>query len=119
MGTRVIDPQPLIFDHAAQFFTVNDSRFSELLDDWLLKGLVQEWQGIIGELHNGGHFVPFPPSPSRYIGTNGMRPLAHSLLSQVIKRSTKISDKEVKIHCSTNCQLLGIVVILVTFFLIK
>lgn len=80
MGTRVIDPQPLIFDHAAQFFTVNDSRFSELLDGWLDKGLVQEWQGTIGELHNGGHFVPFPPSPSRYAGTNGMRPLAHSLL---------------------------------------
>ncbi|KAK4282903.1 hypothetical protein QN277_014227 [Acacia crassicarpa] len=82
MGTRVIDPQPLIFDHAAQFFTANDRRFSELLDDWLEKGLVQEWQGTIGELHNGGHFIPFPPSPSRYIGTKGMRPLAHSLLSE-------------------------------------
>ncbi|KAI9084755.1 hypothetical protein K1719_033161 [Acacia pycnantha] len=82
MGTRVIDTQPLIFDHAAQFFTANDRRFSELLDDWLEKGLVQEWQGIIGELHNGGHFIPFPPSPSRYIGTKGMRPLAHSLLSE-------------------------------------
>ncbi|GAY56023.1 hypothetical protein CUMW_168630 [Citrus unshiu] len=30
MGTRMIGPQPLIFDHAAQFFTVNDSRFREL-----------------------------------------------------------------------------------------
>ncbi|KAH9699136.1 hypothetical protein KPL71_024228 [Citrus sinensis] len=27
MGTRMIGCQPLIFDHAAQFFTVNDSRF--------------------------------------------------------------------------------------------
>lgn len=28
MGTRKIDPQPLIFDHAAQFFTVSDPRFA-------------------------------------------------------------------------------------------
>ncbi|KAK9175310.1 hypothetical protein WN944_027316 [Citrus x changshan-huyou] len=32
MGTRMIGCQPLIFDHAAQFFTVNDSRFGELVD---------------------------------------------------------------------------------------
>ncbi|KAH9699129.1 hypothetical protein KPL71_024225 [Citrus sinensis] len=32
MGTRMIGRQPLIFDHATQFFTVNDSRFGELVD---------------------------------------------------------------------------------------
>ncbi|KAJ0014683.1 hypothetical protein Pint_20474 [Pistacia integerrima] len=36
MGTRIIDPQPLIFDHAAQFFTVTDSWFGELERDILL-----------------------------------------------------------------------------------
>ena len=85
MGTRVVDPQPLIFDHAAQFFTVNDSRFGELVNGWLERGLVREWQGTVGELQNGGQFLPFPSSPPRYIGTNGMRPLADSLLFQVIK----------------------------------
>ncbi|KAH9659264.1 hypothetical protein KPL70_023791 [Citrus sinensis] len=44
MGTRMIGPQPLIFDHAAQFFTVNDSRFRELVDGWLERGLVQPWK---------------------------------------------------------------------------
>lgn len=82
MGTRIIDPYPLIFDHAAQFFTVSDSRFSELVDCWLEKGLVQEWQGTIGELDVGGQFAPLP-SPPRYVGVNGMRPLADSLLSKV------------------------------------
>ncbi|XP_061340475.1 uncharacterized protein LOC133286957 [Gastrolobium bilobum] len=84
MGTRVIDPppHPLIFDHAAQFFTVSDSRFAELVNAWIDKGLVREWQGTIGELQNGGHFVPFVPSPPRYIATNGMRFLADSLLSE-------------------------------------
>ncbi|CAK7341009.1 unnamed protein product [Dovyalis caffra] len=82
MGTRIIDPQPLIFDHAAQFFTVSDPRFSELVDDWVEKGLVRLWQDTIGELEVGGQFVPFPSSPPRYIGVNGMRPLADSILSQ-------------------------------------
>ena len=84
MGTRVIDPQPLIFDHAAQFFTVSDPRFSELVDDWLEKGLVRQWQGIIGELEVGGQFLPFPSSTPRYISVNGMRSLADSILSQVV-----------------------------------
>ncbi|KAE8009998.1 hypothetical protein FH972_006396 [Carpinus fangiana] len=82
MGTRIIDPHPLVFDHAAQFFTVSDSWFAELVDCWLEKGLVQEWQGVIGELDIGGRFVPLPSSPPRYVGVNGMRPLADSLLSE-------------------------------------
>ena len=83
MGTRIIDPQPLIFDHAAQFFTVSDSRFGQLVDGWLERGLVREWKGMIGELEAGGQFIPYLNSPPRYVGVNGMRPLADSLLAQV------------------------------------
>ncbi|XP_010278109.1 PREDICTED: uncharacterized protein LOC104612410 isoform X1 [Nelumbo nucifera] len=82
MATRAIDPQPLIFDHAAQFFTVGDSRFAELVNGWLEKGLVRQWQGPIGELEAGGCFVPLPSLSPRYIGVNGMRPLADSILSE-------------------------------------
>ncbi|KAH9699140.1 hypothetical protein KPL71_024230 [Citrus sinensis] len=39
MGTRMIGPQPLIFDHAAQFFTVTDSRFMS----WLMVGWREVW----------------------------------------------------------------------------
>lgn len=85
MATRVIDPQPLIFDHAAQFFTVSDSRFAELVDGWLERGLVREWPGIVGELEVGGRFTPFPFAAPRYVAVNGMRPFADSLLSEVIK----------------------------------
>jgi predicted NAD/FAD-dependent oxidoreductase len=84
MGTRIIDPHPLVFDHAAQFFTVSDSWFAELVNCWLEKGLVQEWQGVIGDLDVGGRFVPLSSSTPRYVGVNGMRPLADSLLSEVI-----------------------------------
>lgn len=83
MGTRVVDPQPLIFDHAAQFFTASDPQFVGLVQGWLEQGLVREWQGTIGELEVGGNFVPLPSSSPRYIGVNGMRPVADSLLSQV------------------------------------
>ncbi|PQP93263.1 uncharacterized protein Pyn_22789 [Prunus yedoensis var. nudiflora] len=82
MGTRIVDPQPLIFDHAAQFLTASDPQFAGLVQGWLEQGLVREWQGTIGELEVGGHFVPLPSSPPRYIGVNGMRPIADSLLSQ-------------------------------------
>ncbi|XP_038890990.1 renalase isoform X1 [Benincasa hispida] len=81
MGTRSLGPEPLIFDHAAQFFTVTDNQFAQLVDGWLAAGLVKEWKGTVGELELGGRFVPMSSCP-RYIGTNGMRPLADSLLSQ-------------------------------------
>ncbi|KAL6006847.1 hypothetical protein ACLOJK_032343 [Asimina triloba] len=98
MGTRIIDPQNLIFDHAAQFFTANDSRFRELVDGWSEKGLVREWTGLIGELEAGGNFMPIPSSMPRYIGVKGMRPLADSILSQTcmvnVVRPCWISDLE-------------------------
>ncbi|KAL8028761.1 hypothetical protein ABFX02_14G181700 [Erythranthe guttata] len=81
MGTRTIDPQSLIFDHAAQFFTVTDPEFAKMVDIWTKKDLVREWNGPIGEL-DGGCFNPLPSSPSRYIGVNGMRPLSESILSE-------------------------------------
>ncbi|KAK9087219.1 hypothetical protein Syun_029613 [Stephania yunnanensis] len=82
MGTRVVDPHPLIFDHAAQFFNVTDHRFSELVDGWLESGLIRGWNGPIGVLEAGGHFTPDSSSSPRYIGVNGMRPLADSILSK-------------------------------------
>ena len=91
MATRIIDPEPLIFDHAAQFFTVTDPEFAKLVHLWSEKGLVREWHGTVGELEAGGHFTPLPSSPPRYIGANGMRPLADTILSQVIANSSFVS----------------------------
>ncbi|XP_073108294.1 uncharacterized protein [Elaeis guineensis] len=82
MATRMIDPQPLVFDHAAQFFTASDPRFQKLVDIWLEKGLVREWKGLLGELEAGGRFTPIPSSTAKYIGVKGMRPLADSILCQ-------------------------------------
>ncbi|KAG9452573.1 hypothetical protein H6P81_005477 [Aristolochia fimbriata] len=82
MGTRIVDPHPLVFDHAAQFFTVTDPRFGELVDGWVEKGLVLEWNGPIGELEAGGQYLPMQSSSKRYVGVKGMRPLADSILTQ-------------------------------------
>ena len=41
MRSRMIRPQPQIFGHAAQFITVNNSRFCLLINGWLERGLVR------------------------------------------------------------------------------
>ncbi|CAM8932066.1 unnamed protein product [Rhodiola kirilowii] len=65
LGTRVIEPQQLLFDHAAQFFT-----------------------GTVGKIEVGGKFTLFPSSPPRYVGVNGMRRLADSILHQSLDLSS-------------------------------
>jgi predicted NAD/FAD-dependent oxidoreductase len=86
LATRTVDggdDRRLVFDHAAQFFTASDDRFRKLVDEWVDRGLVREWTGSVGELQAGGHFTPTPSSTPRYIGVNGMRPLADALLPEV------------------------------------
>ncbi|KXZ45236.1 hypothetical protein GPECTOR_57g526 [Gonium pectorale] len=83
----------LLFDHAAQFFTVTDPRFQAVVDRWLAAGLVRTWDGPVGTLRvggdggggggRGGKFAPLPPAPARYVGSRGMRPLAESLASEL------------------------------------
>ncbi|CAL4891237.1 unnamed protein product [Urochloa decumbens] len=83
MATRFVDGgERLVFDHAAQFFTASDERFQRLVDEWIDRGLVREWSGLIGELEAGGHFRPIPSSTPRYIGVNGMRSLADAMLPE-------------------------------------
>lgn len=84
LGTRTIDSnsQELVFDHAAQFFTADDSRFEKFVTKWLDEGLVHEWKGQLGEVDVGGQFNPLPYTTKRYIGRMGMRPLADSILQQ-------------------------------------
>jgi len=84
MATRFVDGgEQLVFDHAAQFFTASDERFQRLVDEWLDSGLVREWSGFVGELEAGGRFRPIHSLTPRYIGVNGMRPLADAMLPEV------------------------------------
>lgn len=84
MATRFVERgEQLVFDHAAQFFTASDERFQRLVDEWLDRGLVREWSGLVGELEAGGRFRPITSLTPRYIGVNGMRPLADAMLPEV------------------------------------
>ena len=85
LATRIVeyDTQELVFDHAAQFFTVSDPRFEKFVQRWLKEGLIREWKGQLGELEAGSQFNPIPYTSPRYIGVRGMRPLADSILHQV------------------------------------
>ncbi|KAG2425864.1 hypothetical protein HYH02_014928 [Chlamydomonas schloesseri] len=75
----------LVFDHAAQFFTVTDPSFQSVVDDWLATGLVRVWDGPVGTLRAGGSaggagaFAALPPRPPRYVAVGGMRRLAEEL----------------------------------------
>ncbi|XP_047310802.1 renalase [Impatiens glandulifera] len=109
LGTRTVDEQQLMFDHAAQFFTVSDPQFAKLVDGWLKMGLVRQWEGAIGELEPGGGFLQLPSCSPRYIGVQGMRPLANSILSQtsmveVVRPSwiSKLEPYNGKWHLSEN-----------------
>eukprot|EP00897_Mesotaenium_endlicherianum_P003972 jgi/Mesen1/3602/ME000020S03132 len=44
-GASGAGQQQLVFDHAAQYFTVGDARFQRLVSAWLDRGLLQEWRG--------------------------------------------------------------------------
>lgn len=73
---------------ASQFFTATDPRFQSLVDEWSAAGAVREWTGPVGRLSpaSRGVLTPLPPSPPRYIASNGMRSLAqHMGESAVLK----------------------------------
>jgi len=64
LATRRIDGA--VLDHGAQFFTVRDARFAELVDEWMRDGVAREWcRGFGG---TDGH--------PRHVGSAGMNALA-------------------------------------------
>eukprot|EP00928_Gymnodinium_smaydae_P058067 TRINITY_DN41284_c0_g1_i1.p1 TRINITY_DN41284_c0_g1~~TRINITY_DN41284_c0_g1_i1.p1 ORF type:complete len:465 (+),score=76.20 TRINITY_DN41284_c0_g1_i1:44-1438(+) len=76
------------FDHGCQFFRADSTRFKEeLLQDWLSRSLVAEWQGDFGALaaspdgSSPADFFGFPSKPPFYCGVGGMSSLACGLLA--------------------------------------
>jgi renalase len=57
MRTDLVDDG--IFDHGAQFFTVRDDRFEEMVESWISAGVAEEWtRGFAdpsGEYQEDGH----------------------------------------------------------------
>jgi len=84
-----------VFDDGAQFFTVKDPRFGEMVDRWTEKGIVVDW--FHSQLIRGGG--ENPDGHPRYCGVAGMQ----SIISEIseglsIRTSSTVTGIESKKH---------------------
>ena len=70
-----------VFDHGAQFFTVRDTEFRRVVDEWLAEGVVREWCRGFGAEQDG-----FP----RYVGNKGMTDIAKYLATDLDVRTSSL-----------------------------
>ena len=69
-----------LFDHGAQFFTVREPAFQQLVDQWITQGIVREWcRGFVSE---DGH--------PRYVVNNGMAALTKYLAQDLDVRTATL-----------------------------
>ena len=66
------------FDHGAQYFTVRDSRFSELAAEWERDRVIARWPGRIVSFDGEG-WEDENKDIHRYVGTPGMSAIAAAL----------------------------------------
>ena len=64
-----------VFDHGAQFFTVRDARFDEMVQAWVSAGVAEIWTRGFADASGEKHEDRYP----RYKGTNGMTTVAEHL----------------------------------------
>lgn len=77
----------LAFDHGAQYFTVRDDRFSELVAEWQRDRVVAKWTGRIVTFDDEGWEDVSPSAKAtgdqevtvRYVGTPGMSAIATAM----------------------------------------
>lgn len=76
-ATRRIDAA-LGVDHGAQYFTVRDPRFAEVVNRWCAAGTAALWSGRIVSLTRGA-VAELAEPPDRYVGIPGMSALARQM----------------------------------------
>src|SRR5688500_17973043 len=62
----------LAFDHGAQYFTVRDDRFSEVVAEWQRDRVVAKWTGRVVTFDDEG-WEDIDEGTDRYLGTPGIR----------------------------------------------
>ncbi|CAI5510485.1 unnamed protein product [Closterium sp. Naga37s-1] len=101
MATREVEVagKLRLFDHAAQFFTVTDSRFQSHVDRWLKEGALRVWdEGRIGTLQAGGAFSELSSGGGggggggsearRLVSPNGMRAFCEHVIADKVRATT-------------------------------
>ena len=68
----------LAFDHGAQYFTVRDSRFAAIVEQWERARLVAKWRPRIVRFDDEG-WEEVPAAIDRYVGVPGMAAIAAAL----------------------------------------
>ena len=84
----------LEFNHGAQYFTVSNPLFWNIVSAWQTDGIVRPWNGWIVELNNG-QIVNSDMSVQRYVGVPRMQVVAENLARHCqILTSTNITELE-------------------------
>ena len=85
---------PHAFDHGAQYFTVRDPAFAEVVRGFEAHGAVARWEGRIGALERG-RFAPSEGETERWVGVPGMSALGRALSSDLdVELATRIERVE-------------------------
>jgi len=82
----------LSFDHGAQYFTVRDPRFSEVVAYWLRDKVATKWQARIVSFDGEG-WEAVAEGTDRYVGTPGMHAIAtHMARGLDIQYGTRVDS---------------------------
>jgi len=82
------------FNHGAQFFTVNNPLFWNIVSAWQTGGIVRPWDGWIVELQKG-QVSNSDMATQRFVGQPGMQVIAENLAQNCdLMVSTRVSELE-------------------------
>ena len=82
------------FNHGAQFFTVNNPLFWNIVSAWQSKGFVRPWDGWIVELQNG-QVTNSDMATQRFVGVPRMQSIVENLAESCdLRTSTNITELE-------------------------
>mmetsp|Transcript_28014 Transcript_28014/g.41682 ORF Transcript_28014/g.41682 Transcript_28014/m.41682 type:complete len:504 (-) Transcript_28014:172-1683(-) len=89
------------WDHGCQFFRADTERFQTFLQEYIKKGIVQEWKGDFRSISSnenetvGSDFFGMPSLPPFYVGSgeNGMQSVTKGILDSLMN-SQKIQGQD-------------------------
>lgn len=74
------------WDHGCQFFRADTPQFQHIVQEWLSKGFVKEWNGNFtssATLSSDREFFGMPSTPPFYVGADGMQTIAGKILDDI------------------------------------